>query len=298
MGYYTDYLGWWQGSFFHQLRVVLVQNFQDLTLAFAGSSQKGLFMFGVRTVPAAPLVFFLQGILAWVVLAIWGYRGRIMVLGLVPYLVLVWFWPWQPERFLLPLLPLSTAALLMGYRAVLSNSSTGAKSLTGIAALVVLAANLWLWAEHVTWTQSPDLTGFSRGNWTARWQVQRELQEWVRRQTQPEDVIAAELDPAIFLYSGRRSFRPFSPKPMVLFYGAEESPIGTQQEFLRLLRRFRPKYLVTSARPYYPESEAVHRMAAGICREHPDWLQEVARLPSDPEGVIYRVHPERLPPEE
>jgi hypothetical protein len=68
-------------------------------------------------------------------------------------------------------------------------------------------------------------------------------------------VIACGLDTMFYLYTGRVGIRPFLSRPTSLFYGDEYPATGTLKDFVSILIRYRPTYIVQPPMPGFAEEE-------------------------------------------
>jgi hypothetical protein len=138
----------------------------------------------------------------------WSLRRRMPVtlLFVAIYLVIVLVWPFNPSRFLWGIWPLLLLIVLAGAH----GAATGAGSLAGPARAALLASFAWVTLGYGAY----ELRGV-RGSWwssIARANTARiaPAVQWARENTAAGDVLAAEDEGAIYLYTGRTAVPVFS----------------------------------------------------------------------------------------
>jgi hypothetical protein len=122
------------------------------------------------------------------------------------YLAIVLVWPFNPSRFVWGIWPLLLLPVLAGAHAAVA----GAGGLARPARIALLASFAWVAAGYGAY----ELRGI-RGSWwssIARANTARiaPAVQWAREHTAPGDVIAAEDEGAIYLYTGRLAVPVFS----------------------------------------------------------------------------------------
>jgi hypothetical protein len=199
LGQYDSYARWWMQGY-HSMGPRI------LTLTLAKTVDESLGMFAVLFSPmrgslahAATLVL-LAATMTFGVRAEWR-RMPVMLLFLSGYLVIVLLWPGAPSRFLWGIWPLFLLLLAAGARAGLQPTRPPTDLRRALAAVAVA----WLVVGYAAY----EGRGF-RGRWwssitrggTPR--IEAAVQ-WTLGHTAPDDLIAADDDGAIFLYTGRRT---------------------------------------------------------------------------------------------
>lgn len=199
-------------------------------------------------------------------------RARVMTLFIAGYLAIVLVWPFSPLRFVWgvwPLLMLVPAAgLTVAWRRATVMRSPAWRSALTVAALV-LGAGL----------ASFNLRGYLNAWWSsnARFHARRLLPQlaWVARSTNPDDIVGADAEAAVYLYTGRRAV------PITSFTAAEYARERTITEDIAILEqlidRYRPRYVIVT-------SPRLSEAAARIARSRPTAL---ARVDSLAQGVVY-----------
>ena len=272
-GAYGSYTAWlvegWRAEGMHLLAVTLPDNIATFWMTIVRS-----------IVPAIhPVVDLLVGGI-YLVLAVLGFarcwrRARVTVVFLACYLGMVLVWPFSPLRFLWAIWPLlmilPAAGVAMAWESEVVRQRRLYRHLLVDAALLlgagILAFNVRGYAN--TWWSS-----------NARFHARRVLPQlaWVARSTRPTDVVAADAEAAVYLYTGRRAV------PITTFTAAEYARERTVAEetsvVAGLLDGYRPRYVLATS-PHV--IEALSRLA----RER----RTLVRVDSVANGVAYRYSP-------
>jgi hypothetical protein len=177
-------------------------------------------------------------------------RARVMILFIGFYLAIVLVWPFSPLRFVWGIWPLvmllPAAGIAAAWRAPIVRLRLAARGAL-IAASVVLALGI----------ASFNVRGYANAWWSsnARFHARRVLPQlaWVARATQPRDVIAADAEAAVYLYTGRQAV------PITSFTAVEyvhERSVVDEMEIVRqLLDQYRPQYVLATS-PHVVEATA------------------------------------------
>lgn len=288
-GYYTNYLSWYSALGLPLAVRVFATNLTRMIWSTAGLGLEGCNRALVQLGVAPVLLLLSLGLIAWVPLIGQCRRGRVLPTMLTAYLLLVSFWPWPPDRFMIPILPLLIGYTLLGVTLLLKHrESQRSWRFAGMAALcLVLAANMICLSRYRSLSHR---TGFPQNRLVSdpvRWGAYQRQFDWLRVHTATETVIATEMDPMFYLYTARRGFRPFVSRPGAMFYGSHEPLIGTVDELVAALQSHRPQYVVVTPMQFFDEPFV--RLVQQLRRRHPDWLEPVYRDSSDPRFAIFQV---------
>ena len=138
----------------------------------------------------------------------WSVRRRMPVtlLFLAGYLTIVLVWPFNPSRFIWGIWPLLLVLVVAGAHAAVAHPSRVARP----ARALLLASLAWVTIGYAAY----EVRGV-RGAWwssIARANTQRiaPAVRWTVEHTAPDDLLAAEDEGAIYLYTGRRAVPVFS----------------------------------------------------------------------------------------
>jgi hypothetical protein len=210
-------------------------------------------------------------------------RGpNVLDLFLLVYAVMVLLWPWPPTRFFAPLYPLILLYAWSGvetvWRILQGGAPPGAllRRLIAGTALILAVAMLGASSLAVTRTGMIAPTPVCHDDWR---EFER-LFAWVEARTSKDAVLAANLDPALFLYTGRKALRPFEADPAELYYSrkADREPLGPPAELARRLRAAGADYLVTTPGTCFGETAFLNRQVDALLDHGGGTLREVARL--------------------
>jgi hypothetical protein len=199
LGQYDSYARWWMEGY-HSMGARI------LTLTLEKTVDESLGMFAVLfspmrgTLAHAATLLLLAAIMALGARAEWR-RAPVTLLFLAGYLVIVLFWPGAPSRFLWGIWPLFLLLLAAGARAALRPPIAS----TPVRWVAAAAAVAWLVVGYAAY----EARGF-RGRWwssIARGSTPRieGAVQWTLGHTVAADLVAADDDGTIFLYTGRRS---------------------------------------------------------------------------------------------
>ena len=291
--YYTDYGGWWYRfglpSVFRVFFLnLLMVGFHGTSLGLGGLQREVLYV-GFE-------IWLIFGMLVCYATVIGASRQlrrvRLLPWCLIGYMSIVLLWPWKPYRFLVPVLPLLLVYALTGIREMVRRLSSLSiyRTLLVFGLTVAVTANtLWLYRDG----QLRRSTGYvsTRDTYDDRslyWSSFENVFEWLKKHSQPSDLIASPLDSMIYLYTGRRAFRPYVANPIAVFYLLDRPPVGTREDFIRALEVFRPKYLAQIPVPGSAAERAFAEFLDRFVATQPGWLRPV-HIGDDPRFVIYEV---------
>jgi hypothetical protein len=293
--FYTDYTASVAAAFSsHAPRIV------GLNAVFILTGTLGLAFDGVRLLSgpasgAVVMLFLLLGGWSWWRLSRAAWHGHLVATCLVAYCAIAVVWPWPPARFLLPVLPLLVACSITMIATVIPRALVGRVVIRIVAGIVVAIAVLGHAQALVNVSAANRVTGFPdplpagmsapAAGVPATWSSYDELFSWVRSHTESADVVACGLDTVIYLYTGRKSFRPAVYRPEARYDGGV-SPVGSSDELKRLLESGDARYLALV--PGYTDGSALSRAVTEIQRRSPGFLS-VVYTGRDARFVVFRV---------
>lgn len=290
--YYTNYLKWWSDVGIISLARISLLNSVYLLI-------------GVGTLDQALLCEFLRKIslgwiFGWIVaipLGIIAFSGiakqlghiRVLPCFLVGYFLVVVVWPWPPSRFIMPVLPFLLAYTLYElWQLIPERSSVVWKRLFITVLGVFLMANLtfvFLSANECHGKGSPFPWHLKE---PVQWSSYLKVFNWIKTHTEASDVIASGFDSMIYLYTDRVAFRPYMVHPVSLFYGGDSPPLGELNDFYKIMRCYKAKYLVQTAMPGSKEEKPLNRLIEQVRTQNPKWLRPVY-TGEDSRFVIYEL---------
>jgi hypothetical protein len=208
------------------------------------------------------------------------------------YLAIVLVWAWPPTRFLAPLLPAllyySYLGVLAGCRSI--NWSARTSNLAALCLALALAAQSTLaLAASITEVATQGHLGVPNCR-QDDWAETQRLLDWIRLYTPSHAVLMANIDPLIYLYTGRSSLRGFLQNPYLLHYNPDPHawPLGDPGTLLSTIEKRRVEYLVCTPDLFFKEGPALHRLHAELLAHHPTRFTLVYQG-RDPRFRIYSV---------
>ncbi len=288
--YYTSYWDWWKD--FIGVRVqtrVILFNLISLAYGIVYSGATSL----TRLVSWQPRLWPLiaiAGIPAFI--GIWrGLRRKeILPWTISAYLLVVLIWPWPPLRFTVPVLGFLLCYLLdETWRFVRKLSpSTGRTALVATASALLVFGNVWQTRAVASFnhkTHYPTTVAY----WPspANWSCFTDAFSWIDSNTKPTDIFASYFDSMVFLYTGRRAFRPLVVAPASPYYGITTLPV-TPDQLLGTLKTGRGRYVLCTPFDRFNDETSLTAMVDEIRRKHPRAVSTVY-VGKDTRFKIYKV---------
>lgn len=216
-----------------------------------------------------------------------GRFGRIRAthLFVLAYTGIVLCWAWPPERFLQVLLPFS---LFFVWKVIDATLPARAAKLVLWAGVTAVAANvLYVGLSRIPATQRA-------GSFPIRadpdnWPEILSVTQWIAANTKATDVILANLDPVVYLFTGRKAIRDFVTDSYKLFYTLDApsgDALGSLQQIITITHA---AYLVVMPDREFAEGPVIRRNLRDYIRRYPARLQRVERPGASSEYVIYRI---------
>jgi hypothetical protein len=215
------------------------------------------------------------------------------------YLTLVIAWPFNPERYLIPLVPGMYFFLFRGVHAAedylnnLMTSKTRRKiscHLLRLTFAIVFVSHVG-WISHYLFNKDVATTRAWFGvRLPTSWQGFSESFQWIRRHTDDKAVLATVYDPMYYLYTGRRAIRPGFHKPQTYFYpyGQAVADIGAVNEIKSELKVLGVSLLVIDPLDGFAEGRAYLRLFNELVRSYRH-RPELVFISSDSKHRIYAL---------
>jgi len=292
--YQTDYLTWfvgvWRSIGPSYVLVNAGKTLASVTHIAFEAAARGLY----AATDHAATIARLLGATSFVWLALELRRRSLVGLVVTSYVVFVCFWPWAPDRFVVPLLPLLAIAALTMLERALARVASHAIATGAIVALAtsIVASNASLLASYSKQSGASGYPYFMPPAEPVTWASYEDAFTWLRENSDPDDVVVAGFDTMTALYTERRAVRPFVPRPDALFYGADSSPVGGVDDLAEVLASYRPRYLFLSPMPAFPEEEPLYQLVEHYVAARPGALTR-AYVGSDPRFLVYEVNVRR-----
>lgn len=243
--YYTlaNYKGWnlvWNFTL-AQKSIIITKNL--LTLASAPGM---LIDIGPRFLP----------LIGWLItaMAIWGWvtdsrRWRSSLWLFVPlYCGLIVLWAFLPLRFVIPIVPV---VLLYSWRGLADICRREAVALwkPGFVCAAVMLLLLGNGLIRQAYLSSRDGEEFL-GSASEEWHNTEAVYAWLRKNTSQRAVVLANLDSALYLYTGRKALRGYNLNPYEMYYVQRpQHPLGKTVDLATAILRQRADYAVIIGRP-------------------------------------------------
>jgi len=204
-------------------------------------------------------------------------RARVTLLFVVLYMAIVLVWPFSPLRFVWGIWPIVMLLLAAGASMLLRPSKTlqfhRARRMVGVATTTIVVAGMLLF----------NIRGYANAWWTtaSRSVAARILPqlEWVATHTDTADVVAADDEGTVYLYTGRRAV-PANTFTAVQHFVRRAAPEDAAN-LSAIIAIMRPTYVVAWADPTLAATELLARL-------NPVVLQRADTIPG---GRVYRTKP-------
>ena len=214
-------------------------------------------------------------------------------------MLLIWVWP--PIRFVIPIFPFW---LFFAYKGMMSLgvhiSSRGWGAKIANAALVFLLClslgnALYLFSENTLRIQKVSIMFERKTNSEELdWKKMSSLFNWIRYNTPDDSIVLGNLDPAIYLYTGRKVVRGFVADPYLLWYSDKpEESLGSESDLLDVLIKQKVNYIIRSPDEHFKEIPIFNRMLDRIILKDERTFRLV-KEGSSPGYRIYLVDQEKL----
>lgn len=246
-------------------------------------------MMGLGPDPCGYLMGFLLALLALAGLCRGAVQGaRLHAAWTILYLGALCVWVWPPYRYLIPVLP-----LLLLFAASPIEQMIRARRAPAFFTCVLLGVSTIM----TSWTDLRLGKETRQNGWPSAgpgmvesWTDHQAAFAWIRKHTSPDDIVGANLDPMVFLNTGRKSIRLTNYNQFDLFYSTDPKikPLGDSEQFRQHLLRHRIAYVLLTPMPAFRESAALRINLAELLQRYPGALQPVPGF-SRPGYAIYQV---------
>jgi 4-amino-4-deoxy-L-arabinose transferase-like glycosyltransferase len=210
---------------------------------------------------------------------------------------LLLFWPFQPARYVAPLVPVIILLLFRGAQALEVWCDSRAeqwpllgllRKLVWVPLLLVLVLNgVWL-SSYLLVRDEQTTRGLYGSHMRFAWRGFEESFEWLREHVPSDARLATAYDPMYYLYTGRQAIRPALHRPITYFYpyGASQPDVGSVQEVMPELDKLGIRYLVIDPLDGYAEGKATLTLLDGLVAAYGDRATNVFTS-SDGKHKIY-----------
>lgn len=208
-------------------------------------------------------------------------------------------WVWPPGRYFAPILPLTLGLGALGLRSWQRQSEPShwkgrlwAYRYWILIAFALNGLGRSAYCAYFTNTAgTPVVTTRPAEPWTGY----EEVGQWIRNNTPPDAVLSTNLDPLLYLMTGRKAIRAFRHSPYNLFYG-EGNPseaVGSVEELRSQLKKHQVTYMVLTPMNGFREGDLFPEVWSGLQKRNPAAIQ-LRRRAAIPGYAIYEIKPEAL----
>jgi hypothetical protein len=227
---------------------------------------------GVHDVWAALATF---ALLVW---SLWRRRQLVPDLFVCLYCLMLLVWLGPPQRFLMPIFPL---VLWIFWRALRTIERREA-----IAAGVLIVIALTVRVDYRRLRMLPHGAFPTADIEPSDWYQMERLFAFIRSNTPPDAIIAANLDPTVYLNTGRKAIRGFVPDFFKNFYQTGATPVKPDQLSAAIFAEH-VSYVVLTPDRDFAESAPYHR--AVLALERAGLIEPVAVPGLNPEYRLLKV---------
>jgi hypothetical protein len=291
IAYYTDYVSWWSAFSIPHLGQVLYSNAIDMFYGFTPVSLIRWFPVPTWLMLGAALI----GLFVFSVIAGQVRLKKSLPIYLVAYLAVVLVWPWPPSRFLVPVLPFLFAYSISAVINAFKKFPLVCRIAGPVVLGVLLAINAYSVSSDITAGRASHYPGYMlQRQGTMRWSSYEQMFDWIKQNTNPDNVFASGMDPMLYLYADRRAFRPFAARPSSMFYGDLVPALGPLSEIVSNIELYKTRYLVLSPMPGFSEEIPYIQFIQDAQKRYPGWL-EIVYQGADKRFAIWKVNPALSP---
>jgi hypothetical protein len=212
-------------------------------------------------------------------------------------MILAWLWP--PIRFLVPIFPFWLYFAYKGYTEILGSFSINKHTLAslnrGLILVLCLILGIGLYSSSIQTLHTKRASVVYIAEKTDdNWMEFRSLLDWISENTPNDAVMLGMLDPAIYLYTGRKAVRGFVVDPYLLWYSdnSEES-LGNVSDLLHYLLEQKVNYIIRTPSEVFKESPIFNLLLEKFISRYKGTVHLV-KEGADPEYQIYRVDQAKL----
>jgi len=128
-----------------------------------------------------------------------------------------------------------------------------------------------------------------------RWSEYQQMAAWIQANTADSAVLTGNLDPLLFLLSGRKAIRSFKHSPYDLYYGNSSAgaAVGSREEIRFSLKRHAVTHVVVTPMQGFREGELFPGVFNELLQNWPGAIRLVKQWPR--QGyAIYQVNQSAL----
>lgn len=229
----------------------------------------------------------------------WSIRSRITAADLwfAIYIGMLLCWIWPPNRYQVPLFPLFLGYVGLALRVMICQCPKILRPKAIVAGLIMVSLALSGWTSYrvaqVTWEKGSP--AFEINDTPDNWQATKDLCAWIGRNTQPQAVIMANLDPVVYLLTKRKSVRAFVADPYLLFYSEDKNrmPLGDVVRLRNQLLRHGITHVMLTPMNNYAETQFLFPLFEQLLRRYPGCARLVT-TGKEASAQIWEINREKL----
>jgi hypothetical protein len=241
---------------------------------------------GIQFGSASTALNLLAGVLCLIGL-IRSFINRNFTLSTVWFTVniaMVIWWLFSPVRYQVPLYAVALILLSKAARDV-------RPVLVPVLAMCALinVADLFKLRDITVQQGSPTWTLAPSDNWTQT----KQAMTWLRDHTASDSVVAANCDPMVFLYTGRKAIRAFNVEQYRLLFDSSTLALGSSERLRGHLKANRISYILVTPMAHFMEAPFFDAQLASLMRSSPAAFRVEKRF-DDPGFYILKVDRSKL----
>lgn len=213
------------------------------------------------------------------------------------YIVIIIGWVWPPTRFLVPIMPLLLAYAYKEFGLCVDFFKLDkVKKYIYVLFVVIIGAQmldgLLLCTKETLKRQAVSLNTIKFPQ--EDWRKTAELFKWIRQST-PQDTVLmiGMLDPACYLYTGRKAVRGIPANPYLVYYSHKPETVQEGMELANRIIVYQVKYVVRTPGTFFKEDSIYNDMLDRLVSEYPGALRLVNEG-IDPSYRVYEVDQGKL----
>jgi hypothetical protein len=141
-------------------------------------------------------------------------------------------WAWPPLRFLSVLAPLGIAWFWVGFKSITLLQAFPTRLALGLGLVCTMSSALFTQVGETVTFGAPTLPGVRQ----LHWQEFSIAMNMVSDATPHSAIILSNLDPTVYLYTGREAIRGFQSNPYQLIYASVPThPLGDSSQLIRTI---------------------------------------------------------------
>jgi len=292
--YYTNYFAWWDFVFSPKSWASVF--FTNFLLICLSPVMDGL---GIILDPdlakICPLGLLIIGVIPLINIFYKLRQRSVLPLFLLSYLLLILIWPWPPDRFIIPFLPLLLAFLFDGVVNCVSRIKIIRINFLPILLLgsLLIFSNIFMISRYYQKISKICYPSIKLETVCPPWSSYQDIFDWIKKHTDSGAVIGSSMDVMLYLYTGRQSYRPCILQPLNDYDGGTDTSGGISG-FKKYLEQYHADYLVQMSMPGCSLGKLLDNLIREGQEFYPGWFTLVFQGQNS-RFRIYRINPDKAP---